>query len=116
MASYRRFTKHDWDAFAGSEAFTDGSQPFIYEKAFEYNKDVMIVIVVDKNGVQVQLIGGEPGEEDNIWIKDEPLTALIAEGYLRKLIDYTSKYTYAPDLAYELDHPSDEITEGFEFC
>jgi len=116
MAEYRRFTDRDYDVYAGAEVFADGSKPFIFERAFEDNKDAGLCIVIDKNGIQIQLFGGEPDEEDNVWLKDVSLTALRAEGYMMKLVAYTNKYTYAPTLAYALDHPDAEIVEGFEFC
>ena len=115
MEGYRRFTKEDWYGYAGSECFSDGSQPFFYEEQIN-SEDTGYIIIVDKNGIQVQLVV-EGSSADNIWLKDtSTLTALRAEGYMRKLIEYFKKYDNLADLAYELDHPSDEITKGFEFA
>ena len=119
MASYRRFTQNDWDAFAGAEPFPNGSQPLIYERALNDGL-VGLTIIIDRTGIEVRLFGKEvPDEqdEDNFWCKTiEGLTSIRARGELELLIKYLERFTYAPDLAYELDHPCDPITEGFEFC
>lgn len=112
MEDYRRFEKIDWDAFAGAECFSDGSQPFIYVSHTLNEGLVELCVLADKTGIEIYLVG----EEDNVWSKDLPLTSLRAEGELRELIKVLKEYTYAPDLSYELDHPTHEATKGFTFC
>jgi hypothetical protein len=73
-------------------------------------------IIIDRSGIELHLFN-ENVSEDNTWCKEiESLTALRAEGELRALINYTSTFEYAPDLAYQLDHPTEDITKGFSFC
>lgn len=117
MDDYRRFTKTDWDVFGGAEPFRTGKEPFIYQKLMNDGL-VELTIIADRTGLELHLTSTDLSEEDNIWSKEFPegITSLRAEGELRQLIAMVNKYLYAPELAYELDHPSSPITLGFEFC
>lgn len=114
MTEYRRFDSMDWQAFAGAECFTDGRQPFIYNQSLNSGL-VQLTVIADRNGLEIYLFDDGDGDQ-NVWDKSiKNLTSLRAEGELKHLIEYLQKFEYAPDLAYELDHPSDKVTEGFEF-
>ena len=116
MADYRRFNKHDWDAFAGAECFNNGSAPFIYTRMMNnglVDGLVELTIIADRTGIELYLTSED--DNSNVWDKNIMLTPIRAEGELKHLIEYLEKYDYAPDLAYELDHPSDPITERFEY-
>lgn len=115
MADYRRFDKMDWDAFAGAEPFTDGKQPFIYNKHLNSGM-AELTIIADRNGIEIYMFD-DGFDDQNVWNKEiANLTSMRAEGELKHLIEYLEKFDYAPDVAYELDHPSDVTTQGFEFC
>ena len=113
MADYRRFDKLDWDGYAGAECFSDEQQPFIYNQ--ELNSGLaQLTIIADRTGIEIHIFADD--DDLNVWDKSiDNLTSLRAEGEMKHLIEYLQKFEYAPDLAYELDHPSDQVTEGFEF-
>lgn len=113
MADYRRFTKTDWYTWGGATKFNERQDPFIYER--ELNEGLVgLTIIADKTGISVYISDGENDEEDIYYYRDIDYTSIRAEGELKHLIEYLEKYTYAPDLTYELDHPTDESTKGFE--
>ena len=111
MAEYRRFTKTDWDAFAGAEAFT-GSDPFIYEKTMNAGR-VELAVVIDRNGVQINLLSDDD-KDPVVYMKEQEFKSIVAEGELRALIKVIDLYDYAPDLTYELNHPTHEATKGYK--
>ena len=117
MTSIRTFTKHDWDAFAGAECFENGSQPLIFEAELNDGQSCLTVIA-DRTGLEIYIQSVEEYSED-VWSKGiKNLSPLRARGEMEHLISYfnRSEYTHAPNIAYELDHPSDKITEGFQYC
>ena len=60
----RRFDERDWDAFAGAEKFSDGSEPFIAE--VEY-RDVAATIITDATATTVYLLDAG-GNELGTWL------------------------------------------------
>lgn len=113
MADYRRFTKNDWDAFGGAEAFSATQEPFMYERAMN-DGHVEISVIVDRNGFEINFFGDADSEEILVYTKERKMNSMIAEGELRQLIKVIEEYDYAPDLTYELDHPTHEATKGFD--
>lgn len=115
MADYRRFDKSDWYGFAGAERFSNGSEPFIYSKLMNDGL-VELTIIADRTGIEIFMYG-DGDDNPDVWDKEIPnLSSLRAEGEMKKLIEYVKKFEYAPDLSYELDHPSNTVVEGFEWC
>lgn len=112
MENYRRFEKLDWDAYAGAEKFSNGSEPFIYEQELNEGR-TGVSIIADKNGIQISVFNED--FEENTWLKSIELTACRAEGEMRQLVKVIRNFTDAPDIAYELDHPSHVPTTGFVF-
>lgn len=111
MKKYRRFKKEDWFAWAGAERFGEKKDPFIYERTLNEG-EVELTIIADKWGIGVYFSTGD--DDCLIYQKSiEGLNSIRAEGELSHLIDYLEKYDYAPDITYELDHPSDATTQGF---
>lgn len=101
MKEYRRFTKTDWDAFAGAEKFNEKSEPFIYEK--EMNDGLVgLTLIADRTGIELMMTCEEDGTV--CYDYNKSLTSIQAEGEMRAIIKELEKYTYAPDLAYCLDH------------
>ena len=107
----RRFEKEDWYPYAGAEEFRKDEPPFILELELQYNAEACII--ADKNGIQVT-IGS--GAVEVAWMKQVELDPLRAEGELRAIAKAVENITYAPDLAYEFDHPSTEALKGFQYC
>ena len=122
MNEIRRFTNTDWYAYGGAEKFKrfdpdpQEYEPFIYER--EMNEGIVtLTIVANKNGIQLMLSCEEEGT--GVWSKEvENFTPLRAEGEMRAITKYIEEnFTYAPDLAYELDHSwnKDDVFYGFEY-
>lgn len=109
MNEIRKFDQHDWMAYAGAERFSKNSEPLILDIELDYNAEA--TVVADKNGLQIFIGNGENAEA---WTKDLELTPLRAEGELRTIQKAIKELTYAPDLAYELDHPTQEALKGFK--
>lgn len=112
MENYRRFERLDWECYAGAEKFSNGSEPFIYEREIN-NGACELVIIADKNGIQISLLCED--FEDNTWLKELPMTSIKAEGEIKHLISDLEELTYAPDISYALDHSSYPSTTGFVF-
>ena len=113
MADIRRFEKEDWYGYAGAEVFKDKTSPFISNiKMNDGAVDVMVV--ADANGLEIDVYSSN-GESVLTWRKERQLSSIQAEGELNHLVPYLDRYSYAPDLTYALDHPDDDIIEGFEF-
>ena len=109
MNPVRKFTTSDWQCYSGAEKFLNGSEPLALD--IELNGENTCTILADRNGLELHITGPE---EQNFWLKETKLTQLRAEGELRALQKMIEKdYTYAPDLAYELDHPTVEVFKGF---
>lgn len=109
MADYRRFTQTDWDAFAGAERFTDKKDPFIWEYSPKDNEGhVEVEVICDRNGIEIYILGDDPDDEEPlVYAKVLHKSSTQMEGELRQIIKEISQYTYAPDLAYVLDHTYD---------
>lgn len=110
---YRRFTKEDWYGFAGCEKFSDGSEPFIYDHEFE--DDTSVTVTIDR--YQIDVIMYSETEEMYAWVYDrrQSFSSMIAEGYMRKLVESIERFSFGSELCYELDHPTEEIFKGFQY-
>lgn len=113
MGDYRRFTKNDWDAFGGAESFSATQEPFMYETVMSKGQ-VEISVIADRNGIEINFFGDADSEEIVVYTKEHQMSSMIAEGELRQLISVIEQYDYAPDLTYELNHPTHEATKGFD--
>lgn len=113
MTKYRTFTKTDWYAWAGAENFSPKKEPLIYERKMN-NGLVELIIIADRNGIELNLFADDEDEGILGYYKEMHLSSIQAEGELSHLIDYLERFTYAPDLTYELDHPSNDLTKGFK--
>ena len=112
MSKIREFSKEDWYAWAGAENFSPNKAPLIYERKMN-DGAVELIIIADRNGIELNLFADD--DEENIgYYKEMRLSSIQAEGELSHLIDYLEQFTYAPDLTYELDHPNNDLTKGFE--
>ena len=112
MADYRKFNQADWYAWAGCERFKTGSEPLIYEQ--DMNDGLIgLTIIAHGTGVSIVLISNEDDEISG-WLLSKELTSTRAEGELRALINKVQTYTYAPDLAYDIDHELEPEFKGFE--
>lgn len=111
--SYRRFNATDWQSFSGAERFSGNQDPFIYNKTMN-DGHVELIAIVDRNGCEINFYSD--GDEEVLCYSKKLIcsSSMRAEGYLRQLIKVLEEYSYAPDLTYELDHPSHKATEGFE--
>lgn len=106
----RRMVGHyDYDCWGGVESFNDDSAPFIYEQEFN-DGEVDLTVIADKNGIQICLSTLKGSEN---WVVDTELSSMRAEGWMRALIKEFEKYSYAPDLAYAIDH--DEVFKDFNY-
>ena len=112
MVEIRRFTKLDWNAWSGAESFSKTSEPLIYERSLNDGL-VDLIIIADKNGIEINVIGHDD-EENCVYTKELHQNSIRAMGELKHLAEYLEKYTYAPDLVYELDHPCEPIVEGYD--
>ena len=65
----REFTKSDWSAFCGAEAWPDGAKPLVGGGLFENGTEY--VLVLDSNG-GCAVINAEDGDLDN-YALDMPL-------------------------------------------
>ena len=110
MAEYRRFKKEDWYALGGVEKFSNGTDPFIYERTLD--GDIELTIVVDCT--RLDIFFADAGEFTN-YCKDKDMSSVIAEGEIKHLIAYLEKYTCASDITYVLDHPDDDAVRGFSY-
>ena len=72
-----------------------------------------MLIIVDKKGIEIDF-GKEDSDEEIGYYKEIELNSIRAEGELKHLIAYLSKFDSAPDIAYSLDHPDNDVTKGFE--
>jgi len=67
MATLRRFTKNDWDGFAGATHFADGADPLIaYIKIAFPEAQYDAVLVVDGEGIAVMACD-DAGIEIGLW-------------------------------------------------
>lgn len=110
MAEYRRFKKEDWYVLGGAEKFSNGTDPFIYERKLD--GDIELTIVVDCKGLDIFFY--DIGESTNYY-KFKEMSSVIAEGEIKHLIAYLEKYTCASDITYVLDHPDDDAVRGFSY-
>ena len=110
MSELRRFEKSDWYAYAGAEKFNGEKEPFILEFELDYNAEMCII--ADRNGIEIHLSNGEGAEA---WSKGVKLSSIRAEGELRAIEKALNGLTYAPDVAYAIDHPTAEALKGFDY-
>lgn len=110
MNEIRKFEKADWYAYAGAERFSKNSEPLILDIELDHNAEA--TVIADKNGIQFFI-----GNSENVeaWTKEVQLTSLRAEGELRAIQKALEGLTYAPDVAYRLDHgfSKDDVFYGF---
>ena len=110
---YRSFTKTDWDAFSGAEPFSSHKPPFIWQKTLN-DGHVDMTVIADRTGIEISFCGDDYDSDDQcVFEKDLHLSSIRAEGELKGLISVLDLYEYAPDISYELDHPTHEVTQGF---
>lgn len=112
MKKYRRFNSADYDTWGGAERFNNKALPFIYEADIS-NNQALLTIIVDKNGIGINISPNDPAEEPITYNKDMVLTSKQAEVELTNLIEYVEKFNTVTELTNELDHPNDEMTTGF---
>lgn len=108
----RQFNKTDWYGWAGAEAFSEKHQPLITEVSLN-DGEVEMTLIADKNGIQISFASDDAEDGTLTYMKEMPLNSIKAEGELKHLVEYLSKWTYAPDITYELDHPTNPITQGY---
>lgn len=114
MGKIRRFKKEDWWGYAGSTKFKDGTNPFIYERELN-DGAVELVIIADAEGVDIELFADDEPERV-AWVINKSLNATKAEELLRAIVKELKKYTYGPDLSYELDHTCNrELFKDLEY-
>ena len=111
--SIRQFNKKDWYGWAGAEAFSEQHQPLITEVSLS-DGEVSMTLIADRNGIQISFANDDDEEETLIYTKEMSLNSIRAEGELNHLVEYLSQWTYAPDITYELDHPTSPVTQGYK--
>lgn len=112
MNEIRKFTRTDWDCWAGAEAFSENSQPLIYTRQLN-GGEVEMNIIADRTGIQISFTSSDVEEAMICYTKEMPLNSIRAEGELKQLALYLEAYTYAPDITYLLDHPDHTVVQGY---